>query len=170
MFAGTKIANLAKCLEDNGVELDTSNATSVDRIFSDAPNLVRVPTISTINAPHLQNFVYNCKKLVSVDEVILKDDGSQTFNDNSFKSCESLVEIRFSGKIGNSVNFQWSKNLSTESALSIMKALLVSGGTDSMTGKKLTLPMAVETYVETDSECSILLRTAIIAGWDIIFM
>lgn len=123
MFAGTKIANLKKCLEDSGVVLDTSNATSVDRLFSDAQNLTYVPTISTVNAPHLQNFVYNCKKLISVDMVILKDDGSQTFNDNSFKNCESLVEIRFSGVIGNNVNFSWSENLSAESYNNIINHL-----------------------------------------------
>lgn len=135
MFAGTKIANLKKCLEDNEVVLDTSKATSVDRIFSDAPNLTYVPTISTINAPHLQNFVYNCKKLIGVDMVILKDDGSQTFNDNSFKSCEALVEIRFGGIIGSNVNFQWSKSLSMLSLASIVGAL-----SKTVTGKTITLP------------------------------
>lgn len=123
MFAGTRISNLEKCLEDNGVELDTSRATSVDRLFSDAPNLTYVPTISTVNAPHLQNFVYNCKKLVRVAMVILKDDGSQTFNENSFKNCEALVEIRFGGIIGNNINFQWAKKLSAESYKSIIEHL-----------------------------------------------
>lgn len=139
MFAGTKIANLKKCLEDNEVVLDTSKATSVDRLFSDAPNLTYVPTISTINAPHMQNLFYNCKKLISADMVILKSDGSQTFNDSSFKSCESLVEIRFSGVIGNNVNLQWSKNLSVDSLNSINNALSTT-----VSGKTITFPSSAK--------------------------
>lgn len=123
MFAGTRIANLKKCIEDNGIEFDLSKATSVDRLFSDAQNLTRIPKISTVSAPHLQNFVYNCKNLISIEEVVLKEDGSQTFNDNSFKNCEVLFDIRFSGIIGNNINFEWSKKLSAESYESIIKHL-----------------------------------------------
>ena len=135
MFAGTKIANLKGCLESHKVVLDLSKATSIDRLFSDAPNLTYLPEISTISAPHLQNVVYNCKNLISVDNIVLKDDGSQTFNDNSFKSCSSLVEIRFSGKIGNNMNISWSKGLSMMSLSSIVGALSTS-----VSGKTITLP------------------------------
>lgn len=128
MFAGTRIANLKGCLEKGGVDgkgvtLDLSKATSIDRLFSDAPYITHIPVISTVSAPHLQNFVYNCKKLIRIDGIILKDNGSQTFNDNSFKSCEALEEIRFSGIIGNDINFEWSKKLSAESYESIIKHL-----------------------------------------------
>lgn len=135
MFAGTKIANLKKCLEDCGVVLDLSKATSIDRLFSDAPNLTHVPEISSLSASYLENLFYYCRKLVSVDNVALKEDGSQKFNDNSFKYCDSLVEIRFSGVIGNNVNFQWSKNLSMGSLASIAGALSTTA-----TGKTITLP------------------------------
>ena len=134
MFAGTKIADIKGCLESCGVELDLSKATSIDRLFSDAPNLTHLPKISTVSAPHLQNFVYNCKKLISIEEIVLKSDGTQTFNDNSFKSCENLLEIRFSGVIGSSLNVQWSKKLSAESYNSIFTAL-----SNKSTGGKLTV-------------------------------
>ena len=139
MFAGTKIADLKGCLESCGKELDLSKATSIDRLFSDAPNLTHLPKISTVSAPHLQNFVYNCKNLISIDEVVLKEDGSQTFNENSFKSCSALVEIRFSGKIGNNINMSWSKNLSMTSLNSIVSAL-----SKSVSGKTITLPNTAE--------------------------
>lgn len=131
MFAGTRIADLKGCLEKGGVDgkgvtLDLSNATSVDRIFSDAPYITYIPVISTVSAPHLQNFVYNCKNLISIDELILKDDGSQTFNENSFKNCNELTEIRISGTIGSTINLQWLKKLSAESYKSIVEHLSMS--------------------------------------------
>lgn len=138
MFANTKIADLKKCLEDNGVVLDLSKATSLDRVFSGAEFLTKCPTISTLSATGsttLPNLFYNCKSLVSVDKVILKSDGSQTFNDNSFNNCSSLVEIRFEGTIGNNINFKWSKSLSMLSLASIVGAL-----SKTVTGKTITLP------------------------------
>lgn len=142
MFAGTKIRYLKECLAYYGVTLDLSNATSVDRLFSSASDLINCPEISTVSAPHLQNIFYECKNLKSVDKLILKSDGSQTFNDNSFKNCISLEEIRFGGRIGNSINLQWCSKLSAESYNSLIGCLAVS-----TTGEKLgtiILPPNVE--------------------------
>jgi hypothetical protein len=142
MFAGTKIANLKKCLEDNGVVLDTSNATSLDYMFSNATNFTHCPVISGVKESYFTSTFYNCKKLISIDKFILKDDGSQTFSNDCFQHCSELVEIRIEGAIGNNINFQWSKKLSMMSLASIVSALLKT-----VTGKTITLPnTARETY------------------------
>ena len=146
MFAGTRVANLKKCLEDNDVMLDLSGATSIDRLFSDSPNLTYLPEISTVSAPHLQNVVYNCKNLISIENIVLKDDGSQTFNDNSFKNCENLVEIRFSGTIGNTINFQWSKKLSMPSLASILSAL-----SKTASGQTITFPTTARATYDNET-------------------
>ena len=135
MFSGSKIVDLKGCLERSGIVLDTSNATSLDYAFSDAGSLAYCPEISALKNASLLSIFYNCKKLYSIDKLILKDDGSQTFNDNSFKNCNSLVEIRIEGKIGNNINFQWSKGLSMMSLVSIVSALSTS-----VSGKTITLP------------------------------
>lgn len=135
MFANTKIANLKKCLEDHDVVFDTSNATSVSSMFENAGNLTHCPKISTVKCSSLPSIFFANKNLISIDEIVLKSDGSQTFNDNSFKNCSSLVEIRFSGKIGNNINLSWSKNLSMMSLSSIVDALSTS-----VSGKTITLP------------------------------
>jgi hypothetical protein len=142
MFAGTKIANLKSCLEDNGVVLDTSNATSLDYMFSNATNFTHCPVISGVKESYFTSTFYNCKKLISIDKFILKDDGSQTFSNDCFQHCSELVEIRIEGAIGNNINFQWSKKLSMMSLASIVSALLKT-----VTGKTITLPnTARETY------------------------
>lgn len=135
MFSGAKIVDLKGCLEKSGIVFDTSNATSLDYAFSGAGSLVYCPEISALKSASLWSIFYDCKKLIIIDKLILKSDGSQTFNDNSFKNCSSLVEIRIEGVIGNNVNFQWSKNLSMMSLASIVGALSTS-----VSGKTITLP------------------------------
>ena len=63
MFSGAKITNMKKCLEDNGVKIDFSKATSMDRTFASASRLTHLPIISTVSASasHTQNLFYDCK-------------------------------------------------------------------------------------------------------------
>lgn len=146
MFSGTKITNLKKLLEDNGVKLDFSKATSMDRTFASASKLTHLPIISTVSASasHTQNLFYDCKSLISIEKLILKDDGSQTFNDNSFKNCNELEEIRIEGVIGNTINFQWSKKLSMMSLASIVGAL-----SKTSTGQTITFPTTARTTYDS---------------------
>jgi hypothetical protein len=58
--------------------------------------------------------------LVSIDKLILKEDGT---NDLSFNFCQSLEHIRFEGAIGTSLNLKWSGKLTGESVQSIIDHL-----------------------------------------------
>lgn len=146
MFAGSKIANLKGCLELNGVVLDTSNATSVDYMFSGATRLSYCPAISTIKDSSLTTVFYDCKSLISIDKLILKSDGSQTFSNECFKNCTSLQEIRFEGTIGNSINLQWCTKLSAESYNSLIECLAGSATGDTL--GTITLPSNVESVFD----------------------
>lgn len=131
MFAGTRIANLKECLEKGGVDgkgvtLDTSNSTSLDYMFSNAVNLTHCPVISGVKESYFTSTFYNCKKLISIAKLILKEDGTQTFSNDCFNNCGELVDIDIEGVIGNTINFQWSKKLSAESYKSIVEHLSTS--------------------------------------------
>lgn len=134
LFAQSKITDLKGILERNNVALDVSTATNVSGIIEGSA-ITRLPIIDTRNITALTNFLYNGSQLVSVDKVILKDDGSQTTTALSFKLLPSLVEIRFEGVIGANVDISSSIKLSAQSYNSIMTHLSTTSS-----GKTLTLP------------------------------
>ena len=134
IFAQSKITDLKGILERNNVTLDFSNCTNFNSITEGA-TITRLPVIDTRGAKELRNFLYNAEKLVSVDKVILKDDGSQATMTNTFKLLPSLVEIRFEGVIGANVDIRDSVKLSAESLNSIMTHLSTTA-----TGVSVTLP------------------------------
>ena len=77
--------------------------------------------------------------LISVDNIILRDDGSQ-INLNLFNNNGNLEEIRFAGTIGqNGFDIRWSKSLSAKSLYSIINALSTT-----TTGLTITLPNTAE--------------------------
>jgi hypothetical protein len=144
MFAGTRIANLKECLEKGGVDgkgvtLDTSNSTSLDYMFSNAANLTHCPVISGVKESYFTSTFYNCKKLISIDKLILKEDGTQTFSNDCFNNCGELVDIDIEGVIGNTINFQWLKKLSVDSLNSINNALSTT-----VSGKTITFPSSAK--------------------------
>lgn len=114
--------DMAARFENLGIVLDTSQATTLDWMFYSNDKITRIPVINTTSATNLNSVFYGTKAH-TIDKVILKEDGSQTFS-NTFAYCANLKEIRIEGKIGN--NFQIGNNsvLSVESMLSIFDALL----------------------------------------------
>jgi hypothetical protein len=59
---------------------------------------------------------------VTIEKVILKDDGSQSLTD-TFGSMGNLEYIRFEGTIGKSTSFSASKNLTHDSLINILEHL-----------------------------------------------
>lgn len=110
--------------EKQGVTLDLSNCTNCNSILQQS-KITRVGKMDFSNLNILSyNFAYT-PNLVTIDELILKEDGSQTFT-QPFLSCSVLTNIKVSGKIGqNGFNMQWSKKLSRESLISIIAALSI---------------------------------------------
>lgn len=89
--------DLAQRLEDCGVTLDTSQATVVSQMFTSA-YVTRIPKISVIGSPSLDR-VFRGTKAVIIDELELKEDGTNTFN-NIFQNCSALENIVITGTIG----------------------------------------------------------------------
>ena len=115
--------DLAKIFEDCGVELDTSKCTAINNLFYYA-RVSRVPTISAVGCTYVLTGVFaQCRHLETIDKFVLKDDGSNTFN-NTFQQCIELKNIVIDGTIGqNGFNVQWSTKLSKDSITSIINAL-----------------------------------------------
>lgn len=119
----TPIIDLKGALERAGVTLDTSKSTDVKRIFYVSSSITRIPTISFESCRDTTEAFRTCTSLVSIDKIILKNDGTNTFS-NTFRDCPALTEVIFDGVIGqNGLDLHWSTNLSKESIKSIIKAL-----------------------------------------------
>lgn len=113
-----------------------------------------IPEIDTRSTSGLTMLFYRCTKLVSIDNIILKDDGSQTLS-NLFQSCSSLEEVRFSGVIGkNGLNFVQSSKLSHNSLMSIINALQDKSEDTSGTSWVVTFG-SINTAKLTDAEKAI---------------
>lgn len=136
-FSSHEITNLKQRLIDCGVRLDTSNITSGNYMFCYCSKLTHLPTISFVGLKeNISNAFNNDTKLVEIEKIILKDDGSTTFS-YWFDKCAALTTISFEGVIGNNINFQWSTKLTKASIESIINHL-----SDTTTGKTLTLSKA----------------------------
>ena len=122
MFAYSQLTNIAQRLEDMGVVLDTSGATSFND-FASYGSITRLPEISTIGASSLNGIFYNCPALGTIDKLIFKSDGSQTWVTTAFQGLPSLVNIVVEGKIGANLSLLNSSKLSYESLMSIMNTL-----------------------------------------------
>lgn len=140
MFQQIKVKNFKQRLIDCGVTLDLSKATNVNYLFSVA-EVTHVPVINTTSASSLASIFYNCR-IVDIEKLILKSDGSQTFSD-SFKWCESLVNLIIEGTIGKSgLDLRWSTKLSKASIISIINTLSTTTSGLSITLSKTAVDKA----------------------------
>lgn len=145
LFADTGITDVKGCLESAGVVLDLSQTTSLVYLSeSAATQITRLPELNVTSLTALNNFIYQARALVSIDKVILKDDGSQTFANTSFGYLTSLEEIRFEGVIGKTVTFQWSP-LSKASIESIISCLSNTTSGQTLSLQKAAVNKAFET-------------------------
>lgn len=101
----SNVANidLAQRLEDCGVTLDVSNATTVTDMFFSA-YVTRVPLLNFSKLTSLTEVFNGAKYLQTIDELIIRDDGVNTFS-NTFNGCTALKTVKFTGVIGRSINF-----------------------------------------------------------------
>jgi hypothetical protein len=118
---GDLVEILAKC----GVVLDTSKATNFNSAFNSTV-FTRIGTIDTTGATSngaLSQAFSASLSLKKIDKLILKSDGSQTFN-GTFDRCSALEEIEIDGVIGQSgLNMSACTKLSKASIESIINAL-----------------------------------------------
>ena len=124
--------NANYCFYNNGCEIDlverceelginiVIKPTMLNNMFC-ISKFIRLPQIDLSNASKLQSTFDTCSRLVTIDKLIFKNDGSQTFP-SAFNSCTALKNITFEGVIGNDINFQQSP-LTPESMISIITRL-----------------------------------------------
>ena len=144
------ITDLSSCLERAGIILDTSKATAMTQMFYMGKGFVRIPSISFESCTELNATFYGCSSLQTIDKLIFKADGSNTFTKNTWDSpfgqCISLKNIVIEGLIGDSINFSPCP-LTKDSITSVVNALSATA-----TGQTLTLKLsAVNTAFETSA-------------------
>ena len=120
MFYGSKITDLKKSLADWGVTLDFSQCTIFTH-FMAVSEITTLGVVDTRSANSLASMFSQRCALVTIDKIILREDGSQT--GPSFNALTALVDIRFEGKFGASVSFAMAQHLSVDSLQSIIDAL-----------------------------------------------
>ena len=139
-FSSNNISNFKQRLIDCNVAFDTSKITNCNYLFAFCSRLTNLPTISFVGlTSQISHAFENDRCLVEIEKIILKDDGSTTF-DYWFKGCTALENITFEGVIGQDIDFSDCTMLtraSIESILSHMPNMY-----SDLTGKTLTLSLA----------------------------
>ena len=122
-FCNTRITDLKGILEGLGRVLDTSEVTNAQNMFADNTMMTRIPVIDFSKANYINYSFCACGKLISVDKIKLKKDGSQAMG-GVLQYCDSLETVVFEGTIGQSgLNLQRSTKLSKASIESIIEHL-----------------------------------------------
>jgi hypothetical protein len=149
LFSNCQITNLVGRLDASRVTLDTSNLVSVNYL-AQYSKIERLPELDMRTAPNLNYFLYGNENLHTIDKIILKNDGSQTFSTYTFFGNTALREIRFEGVIGQpGLNFSASP-LSIDSIVSIIGALQDKTGD---TSKDWLITLGAANIETAGSEC-----------------
>lgn len=147
MFTVCGVTDMIKALENASVKLDLSKAVSTSYLLQSSL-ITRFPTIDTSSRKAIDYFLMSNQNLEYVEKVILKSDGSQTFNNYSFTNNPKLKEIRFEGVIGqNGFTIKDSPLLSKASIESIINALSTVTSGLTVTLSKTAVNNAFETSV-----------------------
>ena len=113
-------------LEQVGVVLDTSKCVKMEYFAYLAQSITRLPTVSHEGVTKLQGTFRSCENLKSIDELVLRDNGTNTFGTGTsapFFMCSKLSHMIVKGTIGqNNFNVSWCP-LDHESLMSIINAL-----------------------------------------------
>lgn len=113
------IGDLETALQECGVYLDTSKATTLEHAFGWS-GITRVGKIDTSGMSTLYHTFSQAHNLETIDALCLKD-GTQSFT-STFLNCYVLKNITISGVIGNDFDIHWSP-LSADSLRSVIRAL-----------------------------------------------
>ena len=123
-FAESKInIDLASTLEGRNIRLDTSGCTNAGYLFY-LTRFTRLPKIDLTGHSSTLSYVFGYNTyLKTIDELVLKNDGSQKFS-NIFNNSTALENIVITGVIGqNGFDVTSCTKLTVDSLLSIFNAL-----------------------------------------------
>lgn len=158
MFTGTGIVDLKAALENAGVTMDLSSATTGSYFMQDYPAIKRLPVINISNISDLSYFIYNCSALEYIEEFIFNSNGTQTVGSQTLNRCGKLVYVKFSGVIGKSgLNTRYNTSFSRETWESLIRVFDPSL-TLTMTGSKASVEAAFgANYADAGSDWNTLL-------------
>ncbi len=143
-FRETYITDFVAIFEHQKVIMDTSNCTSFAYAFGVHAHVTHLGTINTTSANDINNMCINANGLHTIDDLILKKDGTQSIG-SAFSGTTSLRNLKITGCIGKDFNIKNSAYLTLESITSIINALSVV-----VSGQTLLLSkQAVNTAFET---------------------
>ena len=130
MFLMNAVTDLKGILEDCGVVLDTSQATSTQMLFMSSTWLTALPEINASNSTSIGHMFSYCSNLKTVDKFVfgeknLTGGSVPSFTGTSpFISCSALEHIIFDGTLAcNGIDLHWSTKLDKESLLSLISVL-----------------------------------------------
>lgn len=132
LASGTNI-DLVSVSEECGINFDFSQCTLFQYAFYSS-GLTRIGVIDTRSCSSFQQFAASNGTLHTIEKLILKEDGSQTFSNASWFLPVKLKNITIEGKFGDTINFGACTQLTKQSIINIINAL-----SDTATGKSLTL-------------------------------
>ena len=118
IFSGTGITNLGNAILDL-----SAMRYGISYLVNNSKKLETLPVLDTSIIADLSYFIFSCDVLHTIEKVILKADGSQTFSNYSFGSLPKLENIEFEGVIGKNFLIAGSPLLSTDSVNSIIGCL-----------------------------------------------
>ena len=117
-----KTFDLSARLKECNVRLDTSSCKSFDWAFYSC-NSLTIPELDTRGANIISYLCSNTLTIVTVENLILRDDGSQSF-DAMFDWSTSIENIKITGVIGqNGFSVSSLNKLTHDSLMSILNAL-----------------------------------------------
>ena len=156
-FIGEPIHDLIQVCKDNNIMIDTSKATELNSMFY-ASDFTTIPTISfESQSGAIRGVFYANSQLETIEKIIFKADGSNTFTTNSwelpFGGCSALKNLVIEGVIGDSFNIS-SSPLTKESITSVVNAL-----SSTSSGKTVSFSKSAKTNAFSDSEWSTLIAT-----------
>lgn len=141
-----KGVDLVELLKDLNVVLDFSRAINFTEIFYQT-GIKRIGVLDTTASTNLNNmFAHMNTYLETVDLLILKNDGSQTFNASSFVGTNVLKNITIQGVIGKpNVNLKDFNLLTKASITSFINALSTTTSGVAITFSKMAVNKVFET-------------------------
>lgn len=148
MFRESAITDLKSILDNCGVTLNFRQASAFNNVFTDS-TITHVGSISTLGATSLGSLFNAAKHLQTIEELVLKTDGSQSFS-SAFTNAIALTDITVTGCIGKAASFQYCP-LSPTSMKSIIAALKNFTGTGSEHSVAIKFNEQCWTALEADS-------------------
>lgn len=128
MFSGSYITDLVELCRERNIVIDFSKATSSQYLFHSGCKITHVGEVNTTKMTNISNMIVGAYALHTIDNLILKEDGSQKFT-TPIESCNALANLTISGKIGQDGMRLNSCPLTNESLRSVITALYDYSGT-----------------------------------------